>query len=215
VNPTPPADPGPGTEAARGAPETSDPAATLEELLTPLLGAAYGTALHLARNTADAEDIVQEAAFNACRAFHQFQPGTNFRAWFFRILTNCFLYRCRRKKRGPDMVNLEDASELHLYVRAAGAGLMGPPEDPAAAVLERIDSEKVAAALGMLPVEYRMVATLYFMQDFSYQDIAEVLSVPVGTVRSRLHRGRRMLQKALWDLAIERGIAVATAPPEE
>lgn len=201
----------PAPPAAAG---TTDPAATLEDLLSPLLASAYGTALHLARNHADAEDIVQEAAYNACRSFHQFQPGTNFRAWFFRILTNCFLCRWRRRKRGPEIVNLEDASELHLYVQTAAAGLMGSDEDPAARVLERIEAEQVAEAVGRLPLEYRVVATLYFMQDFSYPEIAEVLAVPIGTVRSRLHRGRRMLQKALWDLALERGLVAAPGPTE-
>lgn len=186
--------------------------ASFEALLTPLLPAAYGTALHMCRNASDAEDIVQEAAYNACRAFHQFQPGTNFKAWFFRILTNCFFYRYRRKKRGPELVNLEDASELHLYVQTAAAGLMGPDDDPASLVLDKIEAEHVSAAIEALPVEYRMACTLYFMQDFAYQEIAEVLEVPVGTVRSRLHRGRRMLQMALWELARERGIVGEAAP---
>lgn len=202
--------------AAMNEPNASPPSAasvapSFEELLTPLLPAAYGAALHMARNRADAEDIVQEAAYNACRAFHQFQPGTNFKAWFFRIVTNCFLYRYRKKKRGPELVNLEDASELHLYVQTAASGLMGPDEDPASVVLDKIEREHVVAAIEALPVEYRMVSTMYFIEDFSYQDIAEMLDIPVGTVRSRLHRGRRMLQKALWDHARDRGL-VGPAP---
>ena len=188
--------------------------ASFEELLTPLLPSAYGAAFHMARNHADAEDIVQEAAYNAYRAFHQFQPGTNFRAWFFRILTNVFLLKVRRRKREPERVNFDDAEALHLFDRVTDAGLMGPSNDPAGPVLDRIDSEHVSAALAMLPDEYRVVCTLSFTQDLSYSEIAAMLDIPVGTVRSRLHRGRRMLQKALWEIARERGI-VPSRPAEE
>jgi RNA polymerase sigma-70 factor (ECF subfamily) len=184
-----------------------------EDLLAPLLRSAYAAAFHMARNHADAEDIVQEAAYNAFRSFHQFQAGTNFRAWFFRILTNVFLLRVRRKKREPERVNLEDAEALHLFDRVSEAGLMGAANDPAGRVLDRIDAEHVAAALAMLPDEYRVVCTLSFTQNLSYAEIAELLGIPVGTVRSRLHRGRRMLQMALWEIARERGI-VASRPEE-
>lgn len=184
-------------------------AALFEELLTPLLSSAYGAAFHMARNHADAQDIVQEAAYNACRSFHQFEPGTNFRAWFFRILTNCFLLRVRRQKREPQRVNLEDAEELYLFDRVQEAGMMGPASDPASRVLDRIDGDHAIAALAMLPEEYRVVCTLFFIQDLSYPEIASVLAIPVGTVRSRLHRGRRMLQKALWEIGRERGMVAA------
>jgi RNA polymerase sigma-70 factor (ECF subfamily) len=95
---------------------------------------------------------------------------------------------------------------LYLYGKTAEIGLHSQEPDPAAAMMDRLDSEHVAEALDALPTEYRVVATLYFIEDFSYQQIAEVVGCPVGTVRSRLHRGRRMLQKALWELASERGI---------
>lgn len=191
------------------APPPSAQLASFESLLEPLLDSAYGAAYHMARNHADAQDIVQEAAYNACRSFHQFQPGTNFKAWFFRILTNCFLYRYRRKKRGPEMVDLEDASELYMYVAAAGTGQLGPDDDPAGQVLSKISTEHVNDAIESLPVEFRVVASLYFMQEFAYQEIAEILDCPVGTVRSRLHRARRMLQKSLWQLAEEHGVRAA------
>jgi RNA polymerase sigma-70 factor (ECF subfamily) len=193
---------------------SSDPrpqTASFEAMLEPLLDSAYGAAYHMARNHADAQDIVQEAAYNACRAFHQFQAGTNFKAWFFRILTNCFLHRYRQKKRRPQTVELEDASELFLYVTAAGSGQLGPDDDPAGLVLSQISTEQVHAAIERLPDEFRVVASLYFVQEFSYQEIAEVLECPVGTVRSRLHRGRRILQKALWTLAHEHGVNVSAA----
>lgn len=187
-------------------------------LLPPLLDSAYRTALRLTRNVTDADDLVQEAALLACRGFGTFQPGTNFKAWFFRILTNCFYSTYRKKKRGGTQVELEDTPELYLYCQTAAIGLHGQTEDPAGLLMERLDGEQIGAAVDALPEEYRVVATLYFLQDFSYQEMAEVLDVPVGTVRSRLHRGRRMLQRALWAIAEERGIirdlTAAAQPPE-
>jgi len=193
--------------------EAAGPAAVeLESLLLPLLNSAYGTAMHLTRNRADAEDLVQEASLLACRGFGTFEQGTNFKAWYFRILTNCFYSKYRKRKREGTQLELEDSPELYLYCQTAAAGLHARTEDPAAAVMARLDTEQVGAAIDALPEEYRVVATLYFLQDFSYQEIAEVLEVPVGTVRSRLHRGRRMLQKALWKIAQERGIIGELTP---
>ena len=181
-------------------------AGTFEALLLPLLDSAYGTALHLTRNGPDAEDLVQEAALLACRGFKSYEQGTNFKAWFFRVLTNAFYSRYRKRKREGTRMELEDTLELYLYSQTAGLGLHAGRDNPATLLMEKIDGELVGAAVDALPVEYRVVATLYFMQDFSYQEIAEVLQVPVGTVRSRLHRSRRLLQRALWQLARDRGI---------
>lgn len=193
--------------------EAAGPAAVeLDSLLLPLLNSAYGTAMHLTRNRADAEDLVQEASLLACRGFGTFEQGTNFKAWYFRILTNCFYSKYRKRKREGTQLELEDSPELYLYCQTAAAGLHARTEDPAATVMARLDTEQVGAAIDALPEEYRVVATLYFLQDFSYQEIAEVLEVPVGTVRSRLHRGRRMLQKALWKIAQERGIIGELTP---
>jgi RNA polymerase sigma-70 factor (ECF subfamily) len=180
-----------------------------EELLRPIMAMAYGTAVRLTRNRTEAEDLVQDAALLAFRAFASFQQGTNFKAWFFRILTNAFYSRHRKDKHEKANVSTEDVPALYLYSRTAEAGLHNREPDPASALMDKLDSEHVGAALEELPEEYRLVATLYFIQDFSYQQIAEVLECPVGTVRSRLHRGRRMLQKALWDVAVERGIVRA------
>ena len=191
----------------------TDPAASLEELLVPLLGRAYGIALRLTRNPADAEDLVQEAAYYACRGFHTFAPGTNFRAWFFRILTNRFRTRYRRDRHRATPVELEDTPELRLRMGIREAGLYREEEDPAAALMERLDAERVGRAIDLLPGEYRVAAALYFMQDCSYQEIAEILGVPLGTVRSRLHRGRRILHRRLWALARERGIVPAPGAP--
>jgi RNA polymerase sigma-70 factor (ECF subfamily) len=186
-------------------------ARTFEALLQPLLPLAYGVALRLARHSADAEDLVQEAALHAFRAFHTFEPGTNFKAWYMRILTNCFYARYRKKKREPEMVDIEDAPPLYLLGRTVAAGLHGRGGDPAAALLERLDAEQVADAIAMLPEEYRVVCALYFLDDLQYQEIATMLDLPLGTVRSRLHRGRRVLQKALWHVAESHGIVASLA----
>src|SRR5262245_45479106 len=137
--------------------------APLESLLEPILGMAFGVALRLSRNRTDAEDLVQEAAFQACRGYHTFQAGTNFKAWFLRILTNCFYYRYRRQRREPELVDVEDAAELYLIHRAAENGLMGDADDPAARVLDKIGEEHVAEAIAALPAEFRVVCALYFM----------------------------------------------------
>lgn len=181
-----------------------------EELFRPIMSMAYGTAVRLTRDRTEAEDLVQDAALLAFRAFGSFQPGTNFKAWFFRILTNAFYSRHRKTKHERGNVSTEDLPALYLYAKTAEIGLHSQEPDPAAAMMDRFDSDQVGQALDTLPDEYRLVASLYFIEDFSYQQIAEVVGCPVGTVRSRLHRGRRMLQKALWRVAQERGIV----PPD-
>jgi RNA polymerase sigma-70 factor (ECF subfamily) len=182
------------------------PEIRFEDLVRPLLDPAYGMALTLTRNAADAEDLVQEAALRAFRAFHTFQPGTNFRAWFYRILTNCWYARHRSSKRRPQTVDLDDVSEIYMYRQAAASGIHDRFVDPARTLLNKLGVEKVTEAISQLPEEYRVVASLYFLEEFTYAEIAGVLNVPIGTVRSRLHRGRRMLQKLLWSIAEEEGI---------
>jgi RNA polymerase sigma-70 factor, ECF subfamily len=157
------------------------------------------------RDRAEAEDLVQEAALAAVKGFGTFRQGTNFKAWFFQILTNCFYGRHRRTARQGESSNLDDVPELYLYERTADLGLHDLA-NPARELLSRIDGEEIAAALAGLPEEYRVVSTLYFMEDFSYLEIASILGVPAGTVRSRLHRGRKLLQRRLWPIALEHGI---------
>lgn len=178
----------------------------IEPLLHSVLGPGYNLAVRLTRDQADAEDLLQEAALRACRFFHQFQRGTNFRAWFFKILVNCHYHGVRQDGRRGERVSIDDAPPLHLYLGAAELGLQDSESDPAAAFLERIGTDRIDQALNALPEEYRAVASLYFVDDFTYKEIADVLEIPLGTVRSRLHRGRKMLQKKLWDAAVEHGI---------
>jgi RNA polymerase sigma-70 factor, ECF subfamily len=177
-----------------------------QTLLVAVLPPAFGYALRLTRNRADAEDLVQDASLLAFRAAHSFEPGTNFKAWFFQILTRCFWGRHRTQQRRPTTIDIEDTPDLYLYARSAAAGLSWEGESPASQLIERLGSEQVAAAMAQLPEEYGVVCTLYFMEDFAYHEIAAVLGIPVGTVRSRLHRGRKMLQKVLWQVAQEAGI---------
>ena len=188
---------------------TESPAARFESHLTPILTAASGVALHMTRHGGDAEDLVQEAALHAFRAFDSFQEGTNFKAWFFRILTNLFINAYRRRQREPGidtLSDLEDAPALYLFKRTQEMGMQTWASDPAALVLEKFEAEQVCRAIAALPEDYRVVSALYFMEEFSYQEIAEMVGCPVGTVRSRPHRGRRMLQKALWQIAEQQGI---------
>lgn len=175
-------------------------------LLEPVLPLAYGYALRLARQPDDAQDLVQEAALLAFRGFDGFTPGTNFKAWYLRILTNCFYAKYRKQRRAPMTVDLEDAPPLYLMTMSGEAGLFTRYDDPAEALVSRLGVEAVADAIAALPEEFRVVTTLFFLEDQSYQEIAAILDCPLGTVRSRLHRGRRMLQKVLWHLAAERGI---------
>jgi RNA polymerase sigma-70 factor (ECF subfamily) len=177
-----------------------------ESLLSQVLPSAYGYALRLTHNPADAEDLVQEAALRAFRALDSFEPGTNFKAWFFKILIRGFWATHRHLKRRAVTVDLEDTPDLYLYARSAEAGLPWEGEDPAATLVNRMGTERITHAIAQLPEEYGVVCTLYFMEDFAYHEIAQVLDVPVGTVRSRLHRGRKMLQKALWQVAEDAGV---------
>ncbi len=201
----------PETSAAmsgsRAAHPTPAPApASFESLFGALANSAFGVAVRLTRNKADAEDLVQEAALLAFRAFESFEQGSNFRAWFFKILTNCYFSKRRREKSRPVTSDLDDTPDLYLYARSGEAGFPTTGPDPAGQLLDKLGTERVVAAIDRLPEEYRVVSTLYFMEDLSYEEIARMLDCPIGTVRSRLHRGRKMLQKALWQIATEDGI---------
>jgi RNA polymerase sigma-70 factor (ECF subfamily) len=193
----------------------TEPPATFESLFASCVDSAYGIAMRLTRNRADAEDLVQDAAFLAHRGFASFTPGTNFRAWFLKILMNCFFSRRRQEKRRPVTSDLDDTPDLYIYVRSGQAGFPTQGPDPAAQLLDTLGTERIVGAINRLPEEYRVVSTLYFMEDLSYEEIARVLNCPVGTVRSRLHRGRKMLQKALWQIAEEDGIVSQAAKQDD
>ncbi len=188
----------------------TEPGSAAADNFTPLLESvlepAYRTAYHLTRNEADAEELVQEAALLAYKGFDGFELGTNFKGWFMTILRHRFISGYRKKQREVQTVDLEDAPNLYIYSKSLESGLATQTSEPARYVIERLDVEQVAGALSELPMEFREAATLYFTQDMSYQEIADVLDVPVGTVRSRLHRGRKLLQQKLWHLAEDYGL---------
>ena len=187
---------------------------SFEALLASVMDRAYSLASHLTHDRDDAADLVQTAALQAFRAFHQYQPGTNFRAWFLRILTNCFLAQYRMTKRRPRPTAIEDVEPLVLYDRAAELGLLTQSPDPAARVLENLGVADIQAAIHALPDDFRLTCALYFVEQLSYQEIAEVTEVALGTVRSRLHRGRRLLQRELWTRARAHGIVGGQEPGE-
>jgi RNA polymerase sigma-70 factor, ECF subfamily len=177
--------------------------ARFERDVLPLLPNLYGAALRLTRNPQDAEDLVQEAYLRAYRGFSGFQEGTNLRAWMYRILTNTFINTYRKKQRQPQTVADEDIEDWYLYDKLGESGVEASAETE---VLEKIPDEDVQRALEDLPENFRMAVLLADVEGFSYKEIAEILGIPIGTVMSRLHRGRKALQKALWETVRERGL---------
>ena len=169
----------------------------------PLLSGMYSSALRMTRNPADAEDLVQETFLRAYRGFAGFQEGTNLKAWLYRILTNTFINSYRKKQREPKTVPDENVEDWYLYDRLAAQSSEASAE---ATVLEAIPDEDVKAALDALPEAFRMAVLLADVEGFSYKEIASILDIPIGTVMSRLHRGRRALEKALWQRTRERGL---------
>jgi RNA polymerase sigma-70 factor (ECF subfamily) len=184
-------------------PEDQALRARFERDVVPLLPNLYGAALRLTRNPADAEDLIQETSLRAFRGFAGFTEGTNLRAWMYRILTNTFINSYRKKQRQPVTVADDELEDWYLYDRLGESGVEASAESE---VLERIPDEDVQRALEELPENFRMAVLLADVEGFSYKEIAEILDIPIGTVMSRLHRGRKALQKALWDTVRERGL---------
>lgn len=169
-----------------------------EEQMLPHLDALYRSALGMTKNPGDAEDLVQETFVRAYQFFGQFQGGTNARAWLFKILTNLYINTYRRKTREPERVSLDGLEDFYLYNRlsyAQGSGTGGSPEDE---LMQKVQVEAIRDAVERLPDEYRDTVILADLNDFAYQEISDMLQIPIGTVRSRLSRGRRLVQKALW-----------------
>jgi RNA polymerase sigma-70 factor, ECF subfamily len=170
----------------------------------PLLPSLYGAALRMTRNPADAEDLLQETTLRAYRGFASFEEGTNLKAWLYRILTNSFINTYRKKQREPKTVDgPDDLDEWFLFDRLGAQSVERSAEDD---VLERIPDADVKAALESIPENFRIAVLLADVEGFSYKEIAEITDVPIGTVMSRLHRGRKALEKALYGVAKERGL---------
>jgi RNA polymerase sigma-70 factor, ECF subfamily len=190
----------PDTEARRIAIEARDRVRFEEEALA-LADQVYRVARHLVPSREEAEDLVQETYARAFRSWRSFTPGTNLRAWLLRILTNLNIDRGRRVQRAPDVQSLE-ASDYFLADKLEQAG--GPITEEER-VDQRLSQDNIVAALSAVPHDFRDVVVLVDIGDFSYQDAAQILDIPLGTVMSRLHRGRRILKRQLAEEAVGAG----------
>ncbi len=172
--------------------------------------ALYTAALRMTRNPADAEDLVQETFLKAYRSFGSFEEGTNLKAWLYRILTNTYINTYRARKRRPEVAEVEDVEDLYLYhhLGADQPGGLGRSAEEEA--LDRFTDDDVKAAIESLPDAFRIAVLLADVEGFTYKEIAEITDVPIGTVMSRIHRGRKALQKALFERGNARGLVSAT-----
>ncbi len=192
----------------------ADPA-TFADQAMPHMSSLYSAALRMTRNPADAEDLVQETVLRAYRGFKGYQEGTNLKAWLYRILTNTYINSYRAKRRRPEENDLGELEDFYLYrhlggLEGARAGRSAEDE-----LLDFVSEAEVKAAVEALPENFRMPVLLADVEGFSYKEIAEILDIPIGTVMSRLHRGRKALQKGLYDFAVDRGLAEREVADEE
>ncbi|GAA4962076.1 hypothetical protein GCM10023225_02070 [Kineococcus glutinatus] len=199
------------TEQTSRAPseETADErAARFERDALPFLDQLYSAALRMTRNPADAEDLVQDAFAKAYAAFHQYAPGTNLKAWLYRILTNTYINTYRKKQREPQQSHSDEIEDWQL-ARAeshTSSGLRSAETE----ALDHLPDSDVKRALQQVPDDFRMAVYLADVEGFAYKEIAEIMGTPIGTVMSRLHRGRRQLRDLLGDYARERGMVATT-----
>src|SRR3954447_8051976 len=180
--------------------------ATFEAQAMEFMPSLYTAALRMTRNPADAEDLVQETYLKAFRGFGGFEQGTNLKAWLYRILTNTYINSYRAKRRRPEESDLEEVEDLYLYRRLGGLEAAAAGRSAEDELLDVYTDDEVKGAIESLPEQFRMPVLLADVEGFSYKEIADILDIPIGTVMSRLHRGRKGLQKKLWEFAVERGL---------
>ncbi|APT83210.1 sigma-70 family RNA polymerase sigma factor [Corynebacterium ammoniagenes] len=186
---------------------------SFEEQALPLLDQLYGGALRMTRNPQDAEDLVQETYLKAFNAFDSFKQGTNLKAWLYRIMTNTYINSYRKAKRSPTESSADDLTDFQLYTTSGhdSTGL----ESAEVAALKSMPNQTVSDAMNDLPEDYRMVVYYADVVGLAYKEIAEIMDTPLGTVMSRLHRGRKLLRKALKDVAREQGIGLGHPDMED
>ena len=187
--------------------------ARFAEEAMPLLDQLYGGALRMTRNPQDAEDLVQETYLKAYKNFDSFTPGTNLKAWLYRIMTNTYINSYRKKQRRPLETSADEVTDYQLYSSSShdSTGL----ESAEVEALKAMPNSRISEALNALNEDYRMVVYYADVEGLAYKEIAEVLDIPMGTVMSRLHRGRKQLRGMLKDVAKERGIGLDHADTQD